>query len=72
MKDNKMQMCFYADDDCLVGTDPIIVQQSLTLIVDLFVCLNLQLNSNKTKVMIMLSHAALRRESLEAYTCHLN
>ena len=66
MKDDKTQTLFYADDGHLVGTDPIIVQQSLTLIVDLFDRLNLQLNTNKTKVMIMFAHAALRRESLEA------
>jgi hypothetical protein len=68
MKDNKTQMLIYANDGHLVGTDPIIVQQSLTLIVDLFNRLNLQINTNKTKVMIMFTHAASRRESLEAYT----
>jgi hypothetical protein len=72
MRDDKTQMLFYADDGRLVGTDPIIVQQSLTLIVDLFDCLNLQLNTDKTKVMIMFAHAASRRESPEAYTCHFN
>ena len=72
MRDDKMQMLFYANDSCLVGTDPVIVQQSLTLIVDLFHCLNLQLNANKTKVMIMFAHAASRQESLEAYTHHFN
>ena len=72
MKDDKMQTLFYADDGCLVGTDPIIVQQSLTLIVDLFDRLNLQLNTNKTKVMIMFAHAASCHESLEAYTCRFN
>jgi hypothetical protein len=72
MKDSKTQTLFYADDGCLVGTDPIIVQQSLTLIVDLFDRLNLQLNTNKTKVMITFTPAASCRESLEAYTCCFN
>jgi hypothetical protein len=72
MRDDKTQMLFYADDSHLVGTDPIIVQQSLTLIVDLFDHLNLQLNTDKTKVMIMFAHAALRHESPEAYTHHFN
>jgi hypothetical protein len=72
MKDNKTQTLFYADDGCLVGTDPIIIQQSLTLIVDLFDCLNLQLNTNKTKVMITFAPAASCRESLEAYTRRYN
>ncbi len=67
-----MQMLFYADDGRLVSTDPIIVQQNLTLIVDLFDCLNLQLNTNKIKVMIRFAHAASCRESLEAYTRHFN
>jgi hypothetical protein len=72
MKDNKTQTLFYADDGRLVGTDPVTVQHSLTLIVDLFDRLNLQLNTDKTKVMIMFAHAASRRESLEAYTRRFN
>jgi hypothetical protein len=72
MRDDKTQMLFYADDGRLVGTDQIIIQQSLTLIVDLFDCLNLQLNTDKTKVMIMFAHAASRHESPEAYTRRFN
>jgi hypothetical protein len=68
MGDNTTQTFFYADDGRLAGTDPVAVQKGLTLLVELFERMNLHLNTDKTKVMIMFAHAASRRESLEAYT----
>jgi hypothetical protein len=72
MDDDKTQMFLYADDGRLAGTDPAIVQKGLTLIVELFKCMNLHLNTDKTKAMIMLAHASSRRESREAYTSHFD
>jgi hypothetical protein len=49
MGDDNTQMFFYANDGCLAGTDPATIQKGLTLIVELFKCMNLHLNTDKTK-----------------------
>ena len=72
MGDDNTQMFFYANDGRLAGTDPATVQKGLTLIVELFECMNLHLNTDKTKAMITFPHASSRRESREAYTCQFN
>jgi hypothetical protein len=68
MGDDNTQTFFYADDGRLAGTDPATIQKGLNLLVELFNCMNLHLNTDKTKAMIMFPHASSRRESREAYT----
>jgi hypothetical protein len=72
MGDDNTQTFFYTDDGRLAGTDPATIQKGLTLIVELFKCMNLHLNTDKTKAMIMFPHASSRQESREAYTCRFD
>jgi hypothetical protein len=50
---------FYADDGRLAGSDPVMVQKGLTLLADLFECMNLRANTDKTKAMITKYGASL-------------
>jgi hypothetical protein len=68
MGDNNTQMFFYADDGHLAGTDPATIQKGLTLITELFECMNLHLNTDKTKAMIIFPHASSRPKSCEVHT----
>jgi hypothetical protein len=58
---------FYADDGRLSGTDPVRLQQGLTIVADLFKRMGLCLNTNKTKAMVYFGGAGSKRMSAEAY-----
>jgi hypothetical protein len=58
---------FYADDGRLSGTDPVRLQQGLTIVADLFKRMGLRLNTNKTKAMVYFGGAGSKRMLAEAY-----
>jgi hypothetical protein len=60
-------MTFYADDGRLSGTDPVRLQQGLTIVADLFKRMGLCLNTNKMKAMVYFGGAGSKRMSAEAY-----
>ena len=52
-----IQLCglsvfFYADDGCMAGNDPAMLQDGLNIIIGLFQCMGLSMNSTKMKAMI--------------------
>jgi hypothetical protein len=58
---------FYANNGRLSGTDPVRLQQGLTIVTDLFKRMGLHLNTNKTKPMVYFGGAGSKHMSAEAY-----
>jgi hypothetical protein len=72
MGTNSTTTRFYADDGRLAGSDPVAVQNGLTIFAELFKRMNLQLNTDKTKAMVMFSRASSQKESPDAYARRFN
>ena len=62
---------FYANDGHLVGNNPETLHKGLNIIMELFQCMGLEMNSNKTKAMFFFGGIGSHRMSSEAYAHHL-
>jgi len=60
-------MLFYADDGMIGSRDPKWLQESFDVLVELFKCMDLWTNVNKTKVMICMPGSLRTRESDVSY-----
>ena len=63
---------FYANDGCLVGNNPDMLQEGLNIIVELFRHMGLEMNSNKTKAMIFFGRIGSHCMSSEVYAHHFD
>jgi hypothetical protein len=60
-------LMWYVDDSKLSGHDPLVIQQALDLLVDLFARTVMQDNTRKTKTMIVTGGRIIARQSTPAY-----
>jgi hypothetical protein len=60
-------LMWYVDDSKLSGHDPLVIQQALNLLVDLLARTGMQVNTGKTKTMIITGAKITARQSTPAY-----
>jgi hypothetical protein len=61
------RLMWYVDDNKLHGHDPVVIQQSLDILVDLLARTGMQVNIGKTKAMIVTGGKGIARQSTPAY-----